>query len=116
MVFPALSVGVLALLFAWHEPGPPSAPEPAKPRRAPVAAMPANALEIAVEDDAAPWSQPDGTGYANDLVRAAFAAVGIDGPVARICDGMLRPRRELVTEVISVARAISRVLGHGVAA
>ena len=78
MVFPALSVGVLALLFAWHEPGPPSAPEPAKPRRAPVAAMPANALEIAVEDDAAPWSQPDGTGYANDLVRAAFAAVGID--------------------------------------
>jgi DNA-binding IclR family transcriptional regulator len=44
------------------------------------------------------------------------AAVGIDGPVARICDGLLRPRRELVSEVLSVARSISRVLGHGVAA
>jgi polar amino acid transport system substrate-binding protein len=32
---------------------------------------------IAVEDDAAPWSQADGTGYANDIVLAAFKAVGI---------------------------------------
>src|SRR6266496_66660 len=35
-------------------------------------------LVIAVEDDAAPWSRADGTGYANDLVVAAFKAVGIE--------------------------------------
>lgn len=34
-------------------------------------------LELLVEDDAAPWSQADGTGYTNDLVKAAFAAVGV---------------------------------------
>lgn len=37
-----------------------------------------NVLIIAVEDDAAPWSQADGSGYANDLVIAAFKAVGVD--------------------------------------
>jgi ABC-type amino acid transport substrate-binding protein len=35
-------------------------------------------IDIGVEDAAAPWSQPDGTGYANDLVRAAFDAVDVD--------------------------------------
>lgn len=35
-------------------------------------------IDVGVEDAAAPWSQADGTGYANDLVRAAFDAVGID--------------------------------------
>jgi len=35
-------------------------------------------LVVAVEDDAAPWSRPDGTGYANEIVVAAFKAVGID--------------------------------------
>jgi hypothetical protein len=35
-------------------------------------------LLVAVEDDAAPWSRPDGTGYANEIVVAAFKAVGID--------------------------------------
>jgi polar amino acid transport system substrate-binding protein len=35
-------------------------------------------LEIMVENGAAPWSGPDGNGYANDLVRAAFAAVHAD--------------------------------------
>src|SRR5882672_3584311 len=35
-------------------------------------------LIIAVEDDAAPWSLADGTGYANDVVVAAFRAVGVD--------------------------------------
>lgn len=35
-------------------------------------------IDIGVEDAAAPWSQADGTGYANDLVRAAFDAVGVD--------------------------------------
>ena len=37
-----------------------------------------NSLVIAVEDDAAPWSRADGTGYANDVVSAAFKAVGVD--------------------------------------
>ncbi|MEO8619874.1 MAG: hypothetical protein ABI625_02340 [bacterium] len=39
---------------------------------------PAQALEIAVEDEADPWSRRDGSGYVNDLVRAAFAAAGVD--------------------------------------
>ena len=33
-------------------------------------------ITIDAEDDAAPWSMADGTGYANDVVRAAFAAAG----------------------------------------
>lgn len=37
-------------------------------------------LVVAVEDDAAPWSMRDGTGYANDVVKAAFDAAGL--PVA----------------------------------
>src|SRR6185369_408698 len=37
-----------------------------------------NSVVIAVEDDAAPWSRADGSGYANDLVISAFKAVGID--------------------------------------
>lgn len=47
-----------------------------------VAALPAlrarETIDIGVEDAAASWSQADGTGYANDLVRAAFAAVDVD--------------------------------------
>jgi ABC-type amino acid transport substrate-binding protein len=35
-------------------------------------------LLIAVEDDAAPWSHADGTGFANDIVRAAFKASGVE--------------------------------------
>jgi ABC-type amino acid transport substrate-binding protein len=35
-------------------------------------------IDVGVEDAAAPWSQADGTGYVNDLVRAAFDAVGIE--------------------------------------
>lgn len=35
---------------------------------------------VAVEDDAPPWSMRDGSGYANDVVRAAFAAA--DAPIA----------------------------------
>jgi polar amino acid transport system substrate-binding protein len=37
-----------------------------------------NSIVVAVEDGAAPWSRPDGTGYANDVVVAAFKAVGVD--------------------------------------
>lgn len=35
-------------------------------------------LLIAVEDDAAPWSQKDGSGFANDVVRAALKASGAE--------------------------------------
>jgi polar amino acid transport system substrate-binding protein len=35
-------------------------------------------LEIYVENDAAPWSKADGTGYANDLVKAIYDAVDVD--------------------------------------
>jgi ABC-type amino acid transport substrate-binding protein len=35
-------------------------------------------LRIAVEDAADLWSRPDGTGFANEVVRAAFRAVDID--------------------------------------
>ena len=35
-------------------------------------------LEVAVEDAADVWSRADGTGYANDIVRAAFRAGGIE--------------------------------------
>ncbi len=38
----------------------------------------AETLEIMVEDGAAPWSQADGTGVANDIVREAFAVVGVE--------------------------------------
>lgn len=36
------------------------------------------ALKIMVEDDAAPWSQADGSGAANDIVQTAFAAAGVE--------------------------------------
>ncbi len=35
-------------------------------------------LKIFVENDAAPWSKGDGTGYANDLVKAIYDAVDVD--------------------------------------
>ena len=35
-------------------------------------------LVILAEDDAAPWSCMDGTGMANDIVRAAFTAGGVE--------------------------------------
>jgi len=42
-----------------------------------LAAAPQSLLPIAVEDDAGPWSFKDGTGYANDVVKAAFEASGV---------------------------------------
>lgn len=39
-------------------------------------AAPVPQVTLAAEDDAAPWSYPDGSGYVNDLVRAAFQAAG----------------------------------------
>jgi polar amino acid transport system substrate-binding protein len=41
------------------------------------AALAAGPLQILAEDAASPWSNRDGSGYANDLVRAAFAAAGV---------------------------------------
>ncbi|SDO99484.1 ABC-type amino acid transport substrate-binding protein [Pseudomonas arsenicoxydans] len=35
-------------------------------------------LTIMVEDAAAPWSKSDGTGYANDVVVAAFKEMGVE--------------------------------------
>ncbi|MGG7036283.1 MAG: substrate-binding periplasmic protein [Flavobacterium sp.] len=57
-------------------------------------------LAIAVEDDAAPWSQKDGNGYANDVVRAAFKAVG----------------EEVVLEVVPYSRGKEMVMSGKVAA
>ncbi|MGI9302179.1 MAG: substrate-binding periplasmic protein [Gammaproteobacteria bacterium] len=34
-------------------------------------------LVLGVEDDAAPWSKKDGTGYANELVLALYQAAGV---------------------------------------
>ena len=39
---------------------------------------PLSSLDVAVEDGADVWSRADGTGYANDIVRAAFRAGGIE--------------------------------------
>ena len=57
----AIEVALCALLVAM------SPPAPAR-----------ETIDIGVEDAAAPWSQADGTGYANDVVRAAFGAMGVD--------------------------------------
>jgi len=44
---------------------------------APTARAVDRTLEIYVENAADPFSRPDGSGYANDVVRAAFEAVGV---------------------------------------
>ncbi len=36
----------------------------------------AEEITIGAENDAAPWSYPNGTGYVNDIVKAAYKAVG----------------------------------------
>lgn len=65
MRFPLSAVFALPIVLASLSPAARAVPPP---------------LEILVEDDAAPWSRPDGTGYANEVVLAAFAAAGL--PVA----------------------------------
>ena len=60
--------------------------------------------------------EPEQAGIAapvRDRGGYVVGSVGIDGPVERICDARLAPRTELVGHVVSVAREISRVLGHG---
>ncbi|MBO0841623.1 MAG: IclR family transcriptional regulator [Nocardioides sp.] len=63
--------------------------------------------------------RPESAGIAapvRDRGGYVVAAVGIAGPVPRICDPRLRPRPDLVEQVVRVARSISRSLGHGRAA
>jgi polar amino acid transport system substrate-binding protein len=50
----------------WQAPSSPRAHVPAETR-----------ITLAVEDAAGLWSRADGTGFANDVVRAAFAAAGV---------------------------------------
>ena len=45
-------------------------------------AAPAERVQILVEDAASPWSNHDGVGFANDLVRAAFSAAGVSADLA----------------------------------
>lgn len=52
-------------------------------------------LELLVEDDAAPWSHADGTGYTNDVVRAAYAAMGM--PVKLVVVPYARCRSAVVS-------------------
>ncbi len=72
----------------------------ALPLAASIRAAAADELVIDVEDEADPFSRPDGSGYANDVVRAAFHAVGVK---ARL-------------EVVPYARCKANVLGAKVAA
>lgn len=60
----------------------------------------ASPLVIAVEDAAGPWSNRDGTGYANDVVREAFRAAGV----------------EVIFKVVPYARCKHLVMGGDVVA
>ena len=56
-------------------------------------------LEIYVENAADPFSRPDGTGYANDVVRAAFEAVGVrEHVVGSVVRGADQVRRHAVDQ------------------
>lgn len=50
---------------------------PARLSAAPAGSAAPVSLTVMVEDDAAPWSLGDGTGFANEVVTAAFAAAGV---------------------------------------
>jgi polar amino acid transport system substrate-binding protein len=63
---------------------------------APLAAA-AAPIVVMAEDASEPFSRADGSGYANDLVRAAFSAAGVDirldvVPYARCKDYLLRAK------------------------
>ena len=70
------------------------------PPAASAAAPDPDVLVIDVEDEADPFSRPDGSGYANDVVRAAYDAVGV----------------KVRLEVVPYARCKARVLAAKVAA
>jgi DNA-binding IclR family transcriptional regulator len=46
-----------------------------------------------------------------DRRRVAVGAIGISGPIARLCDGSARPRADLIGFVTTSARSVSRELG-----
>ena len=48
-----------------------------------------------------------------DRSGAVVAAVGVAGDVDRVCDPTLRPREDVIREVVAAGRSISRELGHG---
>lgn len=73
-------VAVIVLLIVWFlRPAP--APAIVAPSLATGSAATTpvadDVLHVAVEDAAGPWSLLDGSGYANDVVRAAFNASGV---------------------------------------
>jgi polar amino acid transport system substrate-binding protein len=71
-------------------------------------------LPVAVEDDAGTWSRSDGTGFANDVVRAAFRAAGVEVrfdvvPYAR-CKDMVVQGRVAACFSMSHARELDGVV------
>jgi hypothetical protein len=75
----------------------------------------AQSIVVGAEDDAAPWSYADGSGYANDIVRLAFERAGwsvrAEGDALRALQGARavgRHRRVLLDE--PHARARGRLL------
>ena len=50
----------------------------ARPTVNPLAQEQTRSVVLSVEDDAWPWSLADGSGYVNDLVIAAYRAVGVE--------------------------------------
>lgn len=63
-------------------------------------------IVIAVEDAAAPWSRADGTGFANDVVREAFAATGM--PVRLSVVPYARCKRMVVAGEVAGCFSMSR--------
>ena len=64
-------IGLLAVALATI-----AASLPAEGQQRPARPLPR--IDVAVEDAADVWSRADGTGYANDIVRAAFRAGGYE--------------------------------------
>lgn len=62
-------------------------------------------LVVMVEDAAAPWSQADGSGAANDIVRAAFAAAGV--PIALRTVAYARCKYEVATGTAAACFSMS---------
>lgn len=72
----ALAV-LLAVWFLRPAPAPATVAPSLATGSAPAAPVAGDVLHVAVEDAAGPWSLLDGSGYANDVVRAAFTASGV---------------------------------------
>jgi polar amino acid transport system substrate-binding protein len=75
LIIAMITVGATSLAFAQTTPG-------------------SQPLEVAAEDAAGPWGQPDGTGCGNDIVLAAYAAAKVPAkleimPYSRAKNGVL---------------------------